>query len=80
MISHICHKIEIILTNIFSKVLFDFESENGESYTIHIELVDKVRSCRRKLGTDGRFSHGDDMIIETIEPYFKSYNVEIRYI
>ena len=61
-----------------SKVHFQFKSTKSENYKVLVELVDKVRSCRRKLGTDNRLSHGDDIVIETKESVFKIYMVDIR--
>ena len=61
-----------------SKVRFEFKQTKEKNYKIHIELVDKKRSCRRKLRSDNRYSQGDEISIETMESYFKIYMVDIR--
>ena len=69
----------MLLIFLKSKVKFEFKHhENGKNYTIHIDLVDKVRSCRRKLGIDTKISQGDDITIDTSDSLFKTYRVEMR--
>ena len=65
---------------IFQSVKYNLISKKTEkkNYKIHIELVDKTRSCRRKLRSDNRYSQGDEISIETMESYFKIYMVDIR--
>ena len=51
-------------------------SEDG--YNIHMELIEKGRSCKRKLKSDNRVNIGDDMVIGTSESSLKYYSVDIR--
>ena len=65
----------------FRKFLFTqffFKQTFGDNYNILVELTEKGKSCRRKLGRENKINFGDDMIIGTSESLFKYYSVDIR--